>query len=79
MHNKKVPFKSHISSHIDGNPTIISSVSIVIIVNPACVNKFPISLTSVNGEMCGAIPPPLSRSANCKDPLQKISSIYYLK
>ena len=28
------------------------------------------SLISVNGEICGAIPPSLSSSANCKDPLQ---------
>lgn len=47
----------------------ISSVSMVNILNPALVNNEPMSLTSVNGEMCGETPPFLSNSANCKEDL----------
>ena len=59
------------SSNIDGYPITISSVSIVNIVNPALVNNEPISFISVKGDICGAIPPSLSNSANCNDPLME--------
>lgn len=67
--NSSSPFKSHISSNIDGYPTTISSVSIVSIVKPAVVRRFPISRISANGDTCGEIPPHLSPSASCIDDL----------
>lgn len=66
-----LPFKSHINSNILGYPITISSTSIVSIVKLALVNKFPISLISANGEICGEIPPSLSNSASCKELLKK--------
>ena len=38
-------------------------------VNPDPVNKLPMSLILTKGDICGATPPSLSCSANCKDPL----------
>lgn len=62
-----LPFKSHISSNIVGYDITSSSVSIVSMVNPALVNRLPISLTSVNGDICGDKPPRRSNSANCSE------------
>lgn len=55
------------SSNIVGYDITSSSVSMVSMVNPALVNRLPISLTSVNGDICGDNPPLLSSSANCSE------------